>query len=1135
MKLKRAVVIFGTLTTLVIFFTIYSAKDLTLSIKKSSSINQEYKDNQWLHFEDRIKQLEDDLSKHHNAVAEIKVAMQNMLSSSTNGIQKRTIVVQPDDPPLFEVSDMIFNPTCPFQISYKPKTDIQMLDKYKILTFDNPDGGAWKQGWRIEVDEKDWNKQNKLKVFVVPHSHNDPGWIRTLDEYYTTQTKHILNNMLQKLPEDPRRKFIWAEISFFSMWWDELEEDNREIVRRLIKNNQLEIVTGGWVMNDEANSHYISIIHQLSEGHEWLKKHLNYTPVSHWSIDPFGMGLTQPHILKASGFQNMLIQRVHYSVKKDLARNQQLEFRWRQLWDDTGDTEIFCHMMPFYGYDVPHTCGPDPKICCQFDFKRLPNHGLHCPWRVPPQKITDQNVAERAELLLDQYRKKSKLFKTNVVIAPLGDDFRYDHITEWDVQYENYQKLFDYMNKNLNLHVQAQFGTLSDYFKAVKKEKEISEFPTLSGDFFTYSDRDDHYWSGYYTSRPFYKRMDRVLLSYIRAAETLHALTYHSDKRGANWITDKTNGLEHLLVSARQALSLFQHHDGITGTAKDHVVIDYGKRMLRSIHNCQRVIQLCANILLEGSGSQEPYEQDVTYYNFEDVWHSHNSLPEKMQITIGLPDLPSKKVVIYNSLAFSRHEAVTFNVNTPFVEVFDFSGKRLPCQVSPIFEYGSSMSQTKYELSFIANIPAFGTVSYTINTVYEENLSKETTFAKIKIYNQYGEVNTPKGFTVEVSESAGEFSLQNARVSASFNKLGLLKAVKTGTTIVPVHLDFAKYGVANRPSDRSGAYLFLPDGDAVELKIENTIVNVVEGPILSSVTVQLPYVLHRAVLYNTPGADSLGLEIQNTVDIQHTHNSELVMRLATNIDSKEEFFTDDNGYQVVRRQRFKKLPLQANYYPMPTKAFIEDKSTRLTVLTSTPLGCSSLSSGKLEVMMDRRLNQDDNLGVGQGVLDNHPTKHILRILIEKRTQQNCHATSHDHPAAFPTLSAGVSSESLLNPLLKLIKAQDEEENKSEVYAPEFQLGVDIIMPTFKTNIFVKGSDHTGLVLHRQFLDTCFSDQVLIKQFPLSNGKVNLRRLFPHKKSNTLYKASLSFLKTERQLDITDDINLCPMEMKAFYI
>lgn len=65
-------------------------------------------------------------------------------------------------------------------------------------------------------------------------------------------------------------------------------------------------------------------------------------------------------------------------------------------------------------------------------------------------------------------------------------------------------------------------------------------------------------------------------------------------------------------------------------------------------------------------------------------------------------------------------------------------------------------------------------------------------FADIKIYNQYGDVATPKGFKAEVSESAGEFTFQNSRVTASFNKLGLLKAVKCGATTVPVHLDFAK-------------------------------------------------------------------------------------------------------------------------------------------------------------------------------------------------------------------------------------------------------------------------------------------------------------------------------------------------------
>ncbi|RZC36724.1 alpha-mannosidase 2 [Asbolus verrucosus] len=1132
MRLKRAVALIGSALVVLIIFMIYSVKDLSeITGKKTPFID--FESLKLVNMENRIKQLERDLSQHGNEVQDIRIQIKNILlpNSSTHNSLKDS----PADSRRFKsvMTDMLYESNCPIQLNFVPKTNIQMLEVYKRLKFDNPDGGAWKQGWKIEVDEKDWNRQNKLKVFVVPHSHNDPGWIKTVEEYYLTQTKHILSNMLVKLPEDPRRKFIWAEISYFSMWWEDLGEDEREVVKRLIRNNQLEIVTGGWVMNDEANSHWISTIQQLTEGHQWLQQNLNYTPQSGWSIDAFGMSATQPVLLKEMGLRNMLMQRVHYSVKKELASKQLLEFRWRQLWDGNGKTDMFTHMMPFYGYDVPHTCGPDPKICCQFDFKRLPGHGLHCPWKVPPQEINDKNVARRAELLLDQYRKKSKLFKTNVVLAPLGDDFRYDHPTEWDVQYNNYQKLFDHMNSNLKLNVQAQFGTLTDYFEALHKERKESDFPTLSGDFFTYADRDDHYWSGYYTSRPFYKRMDRILLSYIRAAETILTLAYLSGKPGSSWITDREVGLEKQLSDARKALSLFQHHDGITGTAKDHVVIDYGKKMLSALTACQHVIQHAAHILLSGKDAETP-DKNALFYNVDDVRHSHDAIAERYQITIG-PELRTKRIAIYNSLTFSREEVVTFHVSTPYVEVLDMKRRRIKCQISPIFEYGSTMSQTKYQLSFVADMPALGLVSYVINALWEYESPTETVHASIKIYNQYGDVQAPGGFSgIEVSPSASEFTLQNNRIAASFNNLGLLKALKIATNTIPVHLDFAKYGV-RQTAERSGAYLFLPDGDAVPIQIENTIVNVIEGPIMSSVTVQLPYVRHIVTLYNSPGADSLGIEIENIVDIQKTSNFELVMRLSTNIKNSDEFFTDLNGYEVLKRKRFHKLPIQANYYPMPSMMYVEDKTTRLTVLTGSPLGTSSLREGQVEVMLDRRLNQDDNLGLGQAVLDNHPTKHIFRVIVEQKTH-SCQAAVDEHPSGFPTLAAFVASQTLLNPFVRLLRTEDEDATSQPSYlSVQTEFGVDFVVATLRTGITIKGRDHVGFVLQRQFIDVCFSDRELLKRFPLSQGSVNVSGLLPTEVGSKLYKTSLSFLLMKNEIHIKGDLLMCPMEIQAFIL
>ncbi|XP_046658800.1 alpha-mannosidase 2 isoform X2 [Homalodisca vitripennis] len=1021
-----------------------------------------------------------------------------------------------DSRPVF--SSFLSESSCTSQPNPESQVNIQMLRIYDELKFDNLDGGAWKQGWNVVYNKNQWNSEKKLKVFVMPHSHNDPGWKKTFEDYYQTQTRSILNNMVVKLMEDPRRKFIWAEISYFSLWWQEIMDDIKEKVKILLARKQLEIVTGGWVMNDEANAHYYSIIQQLSHGHHWLQQHLNYTPRFGWAIDPFGHSPTMPYVLKKMGIESMLIQRTHYSVKKHLAKRKELEFRWRQTWDGNGTTDILTHMMPFYIYDVPHTCGPDPKICCQFDFKRLPGYGFTCPWRVPPQVITDSNVAHRAELLLDQYRKKAQLFATNVVLAPLGDDFRYDHPTEWDAQYNNYQKLFDYMNNNPELNVEAQFGTLTDYFNAVVKERPLEQFPSLSGDFFTYADRDDHYWSGYYTSKPFYKRMDRVLQDYLRSADIASGLA---------WLRGLTLSpkLADMLYTARSSLSLFQHHDGITGTARDYVVQDYANKMLLAINNCQHVIQQMAHYLLHPDKSTYEADDDKVYFDLDHVRRLAHSLPE--QKTLAFNSIQEvQRVVIYNSLTYHRQEVVTLRVSTPDLKVTDWKGNVLQAQVDPHCQLLDMNSQC-YDLSFVVSVDPLGMETYLIHLVSPDDSSKASR-VKIKVLNSGWTHSQKEMFEDWVNEfdSDKEFSIQNEVMSAAFSKSSLLKAVtfkKSGKTI-PLHLNFVKYSA--RPGrERSGAYLFLPDGEE-NLHFESPLTLVFQGQIMSKVFVQLPNVQHSVILYNSPGADGLGLEIHNLVDITSLNtNYELAMRLSSNINNNNVFYTDLNGMQIIKRKKYSKLPLQGNFYPMPTTMYIEDDDTRLTLLSAQPLGAASLREGQIEVMQDRRLLQDDNRGLDQGVMDNRPTLCLFRLLVEEPKQDDCGPQEPSHTAA-----SYAAVQSLNSPLHRLLAPDPD---KVAGLEPTFRSGTATGASTHLVSLSVVNSvrepSSVGLIIHRTRFDQCFSPPLNQED----SGRVNVSSLLSI--TSDMTPTSLSFLYKGTPVSSSQAQDLCPFSILAFLI
>lgn len=73
------------------------------------------------------------------------------------------------------------------------------------------------------------------------------------------------------------------------------------------------------------------------------------------------------------------------------------------------------------------------------------------------------------------------------------------------------------------------------------------------------------------------------VIFYFSASEILYTFARFVIQRFPNSQLNETIGLlDDRITESRRALGLFQHHDGVTGTAKPHVAADYNKRYLSS-------------------------------------------------------------------------------------------------------------------------------------------------------------------------------------------------------------------------------------------------------------------------------------------------------------------------------------------------------------------------------------------------------------------------------------------------------------------------------------------------------------------------------------------------------------------------
>ncbi|KAF8118095.1 hypothetical protein N665_0006s0095 [Sinapis alba] len=781
----------------------------------------------------------------------------------------------------------------------------------------------------------------KLNVHVVPHSHDDVGWLKTVDQYYVGSNnsiqvacvQNVLDSIVPALLADKNRRFIYVEQAFFQRWWREQSEEIKNIVKGLIRSGQLEHINGGMCMHDEAAPHYIDMIDQTTLGHRFIIREFNVTPRIGWQIDPFGHSAVQAYLLGAEvGFDSVFFGRIDYQDREKRKGDKSLEVIWRGSKSLGSSSQIFAGAFPknyepppggFY-YEIT-----DDSPVVQDD-----------------PDLFDYNVQERVNAFVAAALDQANITRTNHIMFTMGTDFRYQYAHTW---FRQMDKLLHYVN--LDGRINALYSTPSIYTDAKHAANEA--WPLKTEDYFPYADRINAYWTGYFTSRPALKRYVRVMSGYYLAARQLEFFKGRSEK-GPN--TD----------SLADALAIAQHHDAVSGTSKQHVADDYAKRLAIGYVEAESVVatSLAHLTKLDPATFQQCLLLNISYCPASEI-----NLSQGKSLT----------VLAYNPLGWKRVDTVRLPVVSGDIAVHDSEGHEVESQLVPFTdEYaalrnyhveaylGHTPTQVpKYWLVFSVSVPPLGFTTYTISTA--KKTGGYSSKSHVSRY-QKGEQST-----VDVGHG-------NLKLSFSTDQGKAINYFNSRTSMTePLKQTFSYYSSYNGTNDKepqnSGAYVFRPNG-TFPIKPEGQVpLTVIRGPLVDEVHQQInPWISQVTRVYK--GKEHVEVEfIVGNIPIKDGVGKEVVTQISSSLKSNKTFYTDSSGRDYIKRIRDYRSdwklevnqPVAGNYYPINHGIYLQDSQKEFSVMVDRAIGGSSIVDGQVELMLHRRLLLDDSRGVAESL------------------------------------------------------------------------------------------------------------------------------------------------------------------------
>ncbi|XAR52060.1 Alpha-mannosidase [Bertholletia excelsa] len=785
----------------------------------------------------------------------------------------------------------------------------------------------------------------KINVHLVPHSHDDVGWLKTVDQYYVGANnsirgacvQNVLDSVISALLDGKNRKFIYVEMAFFQRWWRQQREALKIKVKELVNSGQLEFINGGMCMHDEATPHYIDLIDQTTLGHQFIYKEFGQQPSVGWQIDPFGHSAVQAYLLGAElGFDSLFFARIDYQDRAKRKEEKTLEVIWQGSKSLGSSSQIFTGIFPRH-YDPPDGF--------TFEINDVS----------PPIQddvlLFDYNVKERVDDFVTAALAQANVTRTNHIMWLMGTDFRYQYANSW---FRQMDKFIHYVN--LDGRVNALYSTPSIYTNSKYAANE--SWPLKTGDFFPYADRENAYWTGYFTSRPALKGYVRMMSSYYLAARQLEFFKGRSSS-GPN--TD----------ALADALAIAQHHDAVSGTEREHVAADYAKRLSIGYAEAEKVVASSLALLAQselGTG----HEDTVAKFQQCPLLNISYCPPSEAALSNG----KSLVIVVYNPLGWTREEAIRIPVSTEGIVVLDSGGREIEFQLLPISNASLSIRNyhvkayldrtpgetIKYWLAFSVSVPPLGFSTYVVSTATQKAGSSTIS----EVYKSEGNMD----LTVEVGQGDLKllYSANEGKLLHYFNSRSLVNA-----SVEQSYSYYHGFNGTETDPQASGAYIFRPNG-SFSIKSEDQVsFTVMRGKLVDEVHQQLnPWIYQITRVFKGKGHAEVEFNV-GPIPVDDGFGKEITTQITTAMRSKKTFYTDSNGRDFIKRVRDYRgdwelqvnQPIAGNYYPINLGIYIEDESMELSILVDRAVGGSSLVDGQIELMLHRRLLHDDARGVGE--------------------------------------------------------------------------------------------------------------------------------------------------------------------------